>query len=101
MSGTQPVADEAPHAVRPGESCIFCAEKHLSTAYVEFNSEHSTGAVVGEMVIGGHGLGTLLTGAQNSADTTGMFATIIVLALAAMSIYWLLTIAERKAARNN
>lgn len=56
-----------------------------------------TGAVVGEMVIGGRGLGTLLTGAQNSADTTGMFATIILLAAAAMLIYWLLTLAERKA----
>lgn len=56
-----------------------------------------TGAVVGEMVIGGKGLGILLTGAQNSADTTGMFATIILLAAAAMLIYWLLTIAERKA----
>ena len=49
------------------------------------------------MVIGGRGLGILLTGAQNSADTTGMFATIILLAAAAMLIYWLLTLAERKA----
>ena len=56
-----------------------------------------TGAVVGEMVIGGRGLGILLTGAQNSADTTGMFATIILLAAVAMLIYWLLTLAERKA----
>ncbi len=56
-----------------------------------------TGAVVGEMVIGGKGLGILLTGAQNSADTTGMFATIILLASAAMLVYWLLTLAERRA----
>lgn len=59
-----------------------------------------TGAVVGEMVIGGRGLGILLTGAQNSADTTGMFATIILLAAAAMLIYWLLTLAERRADYN-
>ncbi|MDP9805454.1 NitT/TauT family transport system permease protein [Trueperella bonasi] len=47
-----------------------------------------TGAVVGEMVIGGQtGLGIILTGAQALNDLPGMFAAIIILALAAIAIY--------------
>jgi NitT/TauT family transport system permease protein len=54
-----------------------------------------TGAVVGEMVMGGHGLGMLLTSQQN-ADTAGLFASIIVMAAIASAIYSVLTIIERK-----
>lgn len=46
-----------------------------------------TGAVVGEMVIGGNGLGMQLLSAQGAHDTTGMFATITVLAILAISVY--------------
>ncbi|VEI12437.1 ABC transporter permease [Trueperella bialowiezensis] len=47
-----------------------------------------TGAVVGEMVIGGQtGLGIVLTGAQALNDVAGMFAAIIILAVIAIAIY--------------
>lgn len=57
-----------------------------------------TGAVVGEMVIGGQkGLGILLTTAQHLNDSPGMFATIIVLAVTAISIYAALRFIENRA----
>ncbi|MCF2706429.1 ABC transporter permease [Arcanobacterium haemolyticum] len=56
-----------------------------------------TGAVVGEMIIGGKGLGMLLTSAQGSADVKGMFATIILLAASAMAIYGFIALLERRA----
>ncbi len=56
-----------------------------------------TGAVVGEMIIGGKGLGMLLTSAQASADVKGMFAVIILLAASAMLIYGFLVLVERRA----
>ncbi|MDR1791415.1 MAG: ABC transporter permease [Propionibacteriaceae bacterium] len=46
-----------------------------------------TGAVVGEMVMGGNGLGTLLTVQRDAVDTTGMFASLIVLCVFAGGIY--------------
>lgn len=46
-----------------------------------------TGAVVGEFVLGGDGLGMLLTVQSNSADTVGLFATLVVLACLAVTIY--------------
>ena len=49
-----------------------------------------TGAVVGEMVMGGRGLGALLTALRDQMDTAGMFATIIVLCVAASVIYSLI-----------
>ena len=39
-----------PHEVLPGESCIFCAEKHLSSAYVEvMRKGHLTGTLIGDL----------------------------------------------------
>jgi NitT/TauT family transport system permease protein len=58
-----------------------------------------TGAVVGEMVMGGTGLGTLLTAQRNANDTAGMFATIIVLAAVAATIYSFVSFAERRWSR--
>ncbi|MDO5729132.1 MAG: ABC transporter permease [Actinomycetaceae bacterium] len=55
-----------------------------------------TGAVVGEMVMGGQGLGTLLTIQRNSVDTTGMFVTIALLCLLAMTAYSLIYLFERQ-----
>ena len=46
-----------------------------------------TGAVVGELVMGGKGLGQLLAIQSQSNDTTGLFATLIVLACLAITIY--------------
>ena len=55
-----------------------------------------TGAVVGEMVMGGSGLGSLLINQQNSFNVAGMFSTIIVLALLAAVIYSLVSLVERR-----
>lgn len=55
-----------------------------------------TGAVVGEMVIGGDGLGQLLTVQRNALDTTGMFATIAVLCALASIAYGLIYLVERR-----
>ena len=56
-----------------------------------------TGAVVGEMVIGGNGLGMQLMSAQGAGDIKGLFATIILLALCAMAIYVALLLIENRA----
>jgi NitT/TauT family transport system permease protein len=55
-----------------------------------------TGAVVGEMVMGGSGLGSRLFVQRNANDTAGMFATIIVLTGLAATIYWIVSAAERR-----
>lgn len=47
-----------------------------------------TGAVVGEFTMGGHGLGMLLTLYRDSADTEGLFATIALLVLLALLLYF-------------
>ena len=57
-----------------------------------------TGAVVGEMVMGGSGLGTVLTVQRDAVDTTGMFATITWLCLIAAGAYSLITWWERRSA---
>ena len=46
-----------------------------------------TGAIVGEMVMGGAGLGTVLTIQRESVDTAGMVSTIIVLCVVATTAY--------------
>ena len=55
-----------------------------------------TGAVVGEMVMGGHGMGTVLTSQRDAVDTTGMFASIIVLCFVASGFYVLIRAFERR-----
>ncbi|WP_159622448.1 ABC transporter permease [Ruania rhizosphaerae] len=55
-----------------------------------------TGAVVGEFVMGGQGLGLLLSVYRDRSDTTGMFATLIVLAAGAVGFYVLVRAWERK-----
>ena len=54
-----------------------------------------TGAVVGEMVMGGEGLGSLLMIQRNANDTAGMFATITLLAVLAAGVYSLVVLAEK------
>ncbi len=49
-----------------------------------------TGAVVGELVMGGRGLGQQLAIQSQANDITGLFATIIVLCLVAVAIFGLL-----------
>lgn len=55
-----------------------------------------TGAIVGEMVMGGVGLGTVLTVQREAVDTAGMFATIIVLVFIASLAYALIHLWERR-----
>lgn len=44
----EPVA-EIPHEVLPNESCIFCADKHVSTAYTMLLSGEPLYSIVGEL----------------------------------------------------
>lgn len=55
-----------------------------------------TGAVVGEMVMGGSGLGALLTTQRDAVDTAGMFATITILCALASTAYALVHLWERR-----
>ncbi len=55
-----------------------------------------TGAIVGEMVMGGSGLGTVLTIQRESVDTAGMFATIVVLCVGASAAYAAIHLWERR-----
>lgn len=54
-----------------------------------------TGAVVGEFVMGGNGLGELLSVQRDSADTAGLFATLLMLALLAAALYGAIRLIER------
>lgn len=58
-----------------------------------------TGAVVGEMVMGGRGLGQLLTAQRDAVDTAGMMATILVLCAMASGLYGLVRVWEDRARR--
>lgn len=55
-----------------------------------------TGAIVGEMIIGGDGLGTQLAHAQPAGDMTGMFAIVFVTAFSAIMMYLLLLTLESR-----
>ncbi len=59
-----------------------------------------TGAVVGEMVMGGTGLAQTLTQQRNNLDTTGMFVTVAFLCFMAMTLYSIVYTIERKHRRN-
>ena len=54
-----------------------------------------TGAVVGEMVMGGTGLGQVLAQSRTNVDTAGMFVVIIVLCLMATMAYLVIYRIER------
>lgn len=56
-----------------------------------------TGAVVGEFVIGGKGLGQLLVAQRDRVDTAGLFATLAVLAALSLSGYLLVRLLEQRA----
>ena len=58
-----------------------------------------TGAVVGEMVMGGNGLGSVLNQQRYNMDTAGMFVTIFVLCLLAMTAYAAIYRIERRRRR--
>jgi NitT/TauT family transport system permease protein len=55
-----------------------------------------TGAVVGEFVVGGQGLGELLLVDRSYADSAGVFATLMMLMLLAAVLYGLVRLAERR-----
>lgn len=58
-----------------------------------------TGAVVGEMVMGGEGLGQVLTQQRYNLDTAGMFVTVGLLSTLAMLLYTMIYALERRARR--
>lgn len=58
-----------------------------------------TGAVVGEFVIGGQGLGQLLESQRTRNDTAGLFATLVVLTLTSMTAYGIVRLLEQRALR--
>jgi NitT/TauT family transport system permease protein len=58
-----------------------------------------TGAVVGEFVMGGDGLGQLLAVQRNEADSVGLFVTLFTLALLAVCAYGLMRLVEERAQR--
>lgn len=55
-----------------------------------------TGAVVGELVMGGNGLGAILTAQRNAVDTVGMFVTIALLCMLAIMFYSIIYLFERR-----
>lgn len=55
-----------------------------------------TGAVVGEMVMGGQGLAQVLTQQRQNLDTAGMFVTVGLLCLLAMILYGVIYFFERR-----
>ena len=55
-----------------------------------------TGAVVGEFVVGGNGLGELLLVVGSYADTAGVFATLLTLMLLAAALYGVVRLIERR-----
>lgn len=58
-----------------------------------------TGAVVGEFMMGGHGLASWLTTQRDRADTVGMFASLIWISGLALVLFWLIHLAEVAASR--
>ena len=54
-----------------------------------------TGAIVGEFVMGGSGLGTLLTISRQSTDTVGMFAVLVWIAITALVLQGTVQVLER------
>lgn len=55
-----------------------------------------TGAIVGEMVMGGEGLGLILSQTRQSLDTAAMFITIAILCALSASIYHVLRLIEER-----
>ena len=58
-----------------------------------------TGAIVGEFVMGGAGLGTLLTISRQAADSIGVFAVLVWIAATALILQGSIQIAERASTR--
>jgi NitT/TauT family transport system permease protein len=54
-----------------------------------------TGAVVGEFVMGGEGLGELLSVQRQAADTVGLFSTLLMLVFLAACLYGAIRLVER------
>ncbi|MBZ2195129.1 ABC transporter permease [Ruania sp. N2-46] len=55
-----------------------------------------TGAVVGEFVMGGQGLGLLLSVYRDRSDVEGMFAVLVALVALAISVFYLIRSLERR-----
>jgi NitT/TauT family transport system permease protein len=56
-----------------------------------------TGAVVGEFVVGGQGMGELLVVQRSNSDPAGVFSTLLVLAALAAALYYVIWLIEHRA----
>ncbi len=55
-----------------------------------------TGSVVGEMIMGGNGMGTILAMYKNNLDVVGMFSSVMILGIMSLLIYKVLLFIESK-----
>lgn len=84
-----------------GWSMMFHIERPLALPAIlaGFRSAFTlsvTGAVVGEMTMGGTGMGMVLSSQRDAVDTTGLFASITLLCIMATSMYGILHSLERR-----
>ncbi|NCD19774.1 MAG: ABC transporter permease [Actinobacteria bacterium] len=85
---------------------LWHVELPLATAHILTGLRNGltlsvTGAVVGEFTMGGRGLGMLLTAQSHAVDTTGMFATLVLLAGTAILLYVIIGALERQVETRN
>ena len=59
-----------------------------------------TGAIVGEIVTGGRGMGLLLSARAASADATGLFSVLVLLGAAAITVYIAIGAVQRRLAHH-
>jgi len=69
-------------------SYIFSGLKICSTMSI-------VGAIVGEFIASDRGLGYIIINSQYSMDTPPIFSALIVISLAGVALYWLITLIER------
>ncbi|MDC7246131.1 MAG: ABC transporter permease [Sphaerochaetaceae bacterium] len=69
-------------------SYIFSGLKICSTMSI-------VGAIVGEFIASDRGLGYIIINSQYAMDTPPIFSSLIVISLAGVALYWLITLIER------
>ena len=69
-------------------SYIFSGLKICSTMSI-------VGAIVGEFIASDRGLGYIIINSQYSMDTPPIFSALIVISLAGVGLYWIITLVER------
>ena len=75
---------------------VDAALNRITQQVLSLGEREIPSVAIGEMVMGGAGLGTFLTIQRESVDTAGMFATIFVLCLIASAAYAAISLWERR-----